>query len=527
MGRQIRLLLGISLCNLLRLNEFRHTKDKKKKTRYRLMGLLWCVLIVMLMGYVGGLSWGLSLMGMGYLTPAVLSMLVSVVVFLFTVLKAGTVLFERNAYEKQIALPVTVRAVLVSRFLTMYVSDMVLGMLVMLPGMAVYGVMEKPGISFYLYGILGGLFLPLLPLTLASAAGALITGLSSRWRQKNIAAIVLTMLLICLILAGSFGMSGMEESRLVDFFQQMAPLMEAQLRRVYPPAVWLGEAMVNGKISMLFLFLGASAGCFVLFLEILHPFYAGICSLLGAHGAKGGYRMKELNARPVLRSMISRELRRYFSSVVYVTNTMVGNLLMVIFAAAVLIMGKETMEELIGMPGIVERAAPVLLGMMAAMMPMTSCAVSMEGKQWWMMQTFPVSGKDIVRSKMWADILVALPFYLASEVLLMIAFKPAGLGLLGFWAVPAVYILFAAKAGIVINCRFPVFDWEDETKVVKQSAATMITTFAGMISGAVPIGVLVCFRDIPAYVIYAAVSGVLLGLALLLPSSLPRGVEMV
>lgn len=225
--------------------------------------------------------------------------------------------------------------------------------------------------------------------------------------------------------------------------------------------------------------------------------------------------------------MISRELRRYFSSVVYVTNTMVGNLLMVIFAAAVLIMGKETMEELIGMPGIVERAAPVLLGMMAAMMPMTSCAVSMEGKQWWMMQTFPVSGKDIVRSKMWADILVAMPFYLASEVLLMIAFKPAGLGLLGFWAVPAVYILFAAKAGLVINCRFPVFDWENETKVVKQSAAAMITTFAGMISGAVPIGVLVCFPDIPAYVIYAASAGVLLGLVLLLPSSLPRGAEMV
>ncbi len=140
MGRQIGLLVRVSLCNLLGINEYRYTKDSGKKVRYRWMAVLWVVLLLMMAGYVGALSYGLIYMGMGFYVPAVLSMCVSMVVFIFTVLKTGAVLFDRSAYEKQIALPVSVRAIIVSRFLSMYLTNMLLGMLVMFPGMA--GCME-------------------------------------------------------------------------------------------------------------------------------------------------------------------------------------------------------------------------------------------------------------------------------------------------------------------------------------------------------------------------------------------------
>jgi ABC-2 type transport system permease protein len=197
--------------------------------------------------------------------------------------------------------------------------------------------------------------------------------------------------------------------------------------------------------------------------------------------------------------MVDREIRRYFSSVVYVTNTLVGNVLMVLLAAAILIMGTDDVEKALGIPGIVSRALPVLLGMLPAMMPMTSCAISMEGKQWWMMRTLPVSGKSITRSMVFANILVAFPFYLVSELLLVIALKPDVVSLLWLLAVPAVYIIFSARIGIVINCKFPVFDWENETRVVKQSASTLVAMLVGMVTGIVP---LVALAQLPAYVIY-------------------------
>ena len=282
------------------------------------------------------------------------------IIFFFTMIKAGPVLFDNRAFEKQIALPVELRAIIVSRFLSMYLTNLLLTMLVMIPGMAVYGLMEGPEIVFYLYGLAGSLFVPLLPLTAASVAGALIAGIGSRWKQKNLAMILLTMVLVCGILVGSFGMSdrvsGMEEGALEEMLLQITPALKAGVRRIYPPALWLSGAMAEGRFSLLLLFAAVPLGGFVLFLEILRPFYTKICGLLGesAAGNRENLSLKALKEKSLLRSMTERELRRYFSSVVYVTNTMVGAMMMVILAVGTAVMGKEAIDGLLGVEGIVE-----------------------------------------------------------------------------------------------------------------------------------------------------------------------------
>ena len=502
MMRQIRLLTIVSLQGMFGLNEIRHTKDRGKKVRYCLMGFLWLMLIVLLAGYVGVMSMGLVMTGMGRLVPAVLAMSVSLVVLFFTILKAGPVLFDWKAYEKQIVMPVNVRAIIVSRFLTMYITNMLLGLLVLLPGMTVYGVMERPGILFYLYGIAAGIFLPLLPLTAASVLGASIAGISSRWRYKNLVSIVLTMVLVCAIMAGSMGMSGMEESELNAMVQQMAELMEGQIYRAYPPAVWITDAMILGEPVKLLLFLAVSIGIFILFLEILSRFYVNICMLLSARETKGDYRMKELREKSVLGTMVERELRHYFSSSIYVVNTMMGELLMVLLAGAVLFMDMETVEAMLGLPGVVGKALPILMGFLPVMMPLTACSISMEGKQWWMLQTMPVTRKDMIRSKVAAQLLVALPFYLVSEILLFLALRPGWAEGVSLLAVPAAYIIFGARAGLAVNELMPLLDWESEVRVVKQSASTMVTMLVGMATAIVPIVVLVAVPGISVYGVY-------------------------
>ncbi|MDD7627747.1 MAG: hypothetical protein PUJ54_05955 [Lachnospiraceae bacterium] len=69
----------------------------------------------------------------------------------------------------------------------------------------------------------------MLPLTAASVLGALIAGISSRWKKKNLVAIVLSMLFVCVIMIGSVGMSRMEETELEEIFLHMAELMRSQV----------------------------------------------------------------------------------------------------------------------------------------------------------------------------------------------------------------------------------------------------------------------------------------------------------
>ena len=519
MGRQIWLLTKVSLRNLFGLNEFRFTKDKKKKSRYYLMGTVGCLVILMVIFYVGMISYGIIAMGAGEVLPALLAMCVSFIVFLFTMTKAGAELFDNRVFEKQIVLPVKVEAILASRFFVMYLTNMLVGILVMAPGMAVYGVMEGPEVTFYLYGIVGSLFLPLLPLLAATVAGVLIAGIGSRWKNrlgKNLVMIVLTLLLVGVIVAGSMGMSQTEESELEAMLRQLVPMLGEQISGIYPPALWLSEAMTEGKISWLLLFAALPVGeCFIFF-KILSPFYSKICSLLNNSGttSKEGYARKDMMAKSPLRSMTERELRRYFSSVVYVVNTMVGEMMMVFLAIGVGIMGKDVVDTIFGIEGIAERILPVLLGVLPAVMPMTASSISMEGKEWWMMQVFPVREKVLLRSKVLANLLVVFPFYLVSELVLLFTMQPDVGNAISLLAVPAAYIIFGARVGLAINSRFPIFDWESETRVVKQSAAVSLMLLVGMVSGVIPMAVLVGAREIPAEAVYAVTVGGMAGVIL-------------
>ena len=174
---------------------------------------------------------------------------------------------------------------------------------------------------------------------------------------------------------------------------------------------------------------------------------------------------------------------------------------MLVLPAALLMTSPEKIELSLGYPGIIERAMPVLLGLIAAMMPMTSCAISMEGKNWWLMQTLPIENKVIFNSKILTHLSVVLPFYVVSVILSILALKPESLGILWLILIPAAYILFSSVAGIAINLKFPVLDWENETRVVKQSASTMVTMLVDMVLGLPPIICLIAFKTISVNIV--------------------------
>lgn len=185
-----------------------------------------------------------------------------------------------------------------------------------------------------------------------------------------------------------------------------------------------------------------------------------------------------------------KELKRYFSSSVYVTNTIVGGVLALIMVVALFVMGPEEIERVSQMPGLAAnlgRYMTYLLPCMMCLMSTTACSISMEGNTFWQIQTLPVRSKEVYDSKILVNLTVAAPFYLVAEVLLGIMLRPALLELFWLLVIPAGYLIFTAVAGISLNLAFPVLNWENETRVVKQSAATFLSMLLGMGSCLIPL----------------------------------------
>ena len=126
MIRQIKYLSELQLKNLYGLNVFKHTKDKKVKQRTIGLGFAMLLVVLMMVAYIGMAAYGYIMIGMAEVLPAYLIMLSSLVILFFTVFKAGSVIFQRNAYDILCSLPVSQTAIVVSRFIRMYVENLLL-----------------------------------------------------------------------------------------------------------------------------------------------------------------------------------------------------------------------------------------------------------------------------------------------------------------------------------------------------------------------------------------------------------------
>ena len=505
MRSRIRLLVELQTRNLFGLNEFLHTKDKKKRARWIGMAVVWAVLTGFLVAYVALFSYGMITIGLGSVVPEYLFTITSLVILFFSMFKAGSILFQMNTYEALISLPVSKAAIVVSRFLSMYLTNLLLSLFVMLPGIILYGIWVRPVATFYLYSILGALFLPLLPMTVASIFGSLITAVSSRMRSKSLVSSVLTVLLVVGFIAFSSSSVGNLETINEDVLRNFSAVVTSQIEALYPPAVWFGNGAVSGSLPSILLFIAASFGLFLAMVLVVQRFFTGICTTLNATTAKKNYKLHSLDTNSPVMSMVRRELKRYFASSVYVTNTIIGYILMAAASVALYVMGPSKLEASLGYPGLITRAFPLFLGAMGALITPASCSISMEGKQWWIAKTIPVRSKDIFDSKILTALAIALPEYLIAICFGLLAVKPSSvLGAIWIIAIPASYILFSTVVGIAVNLAMPVFNWENETRAVKQSASVMVTMLVNLVGFVPPILCLLANADFSADLVLSA-----------------------
>lgn len=479
MGKQISILTRIHLCNFLKFNEFRNTKDKGKKWKMASLAALWVFVIAMACFYVGMLSYGYMLLGLAAVLPMYLTMISGLVILFFTIFKAGSVIFQKNFYEMLCSMPISQTAIVVSRFLGMYLGNVILSLVVMLPGMAVYAYFQKPGLSFYFFGIVGTLFLPLLPMTIATIFGALITVVSSKMKQTNMVRTILSILLVLAIMAGSSALTKMEGIITVEMLQNLSGIVEKLIGRIYPPAVWLGNAMTKGNIVHAGLYFGISILIFWVMVFFVSMNFQKICQRLYSTSARHNYRMSHLKRNSVLGTLYKKELKRYFACPIYVTNTIIGPIMMVFLSGAVLFMDTGELSQYIPMADRILNLMPFVMAATACIMTTTSTSISLEGKEWWIVKSLPIGTKELFDSKILVNLTIIAPFYLISEVMLMIAFRPGVIDAILLVVLPIIFILFACVFGITINLLFPVFQWENEVSIVKQSASAMIGGLGG------------------------------------------------
>ncbi len=494
MIRQIKLLAGLELKKQLGINRLLHSKDEKEKSTLTGRLVAYGILIVMAVLYVSMITGALCSLGMGDLAVNMLVTVSSMMIAFFGILKAGGVIFAKKGHDQLSSLPLHTEAVVFSRYISMYIEDLALAFVIMTPGVVVYGILLKPAAGFYVISLVGTLFIPMLPLVISTVIGTIITALTSRIRKKSAFQTLISLGMMLGIMYLSFSMNRFEDDP--DAMANMVVGTVNKLSGVYPLAEWLSSAISYGRIPMLAAFVGVSALALSITIWAVAKLYHPICTKLFASNAKHNYRMTALKSGSVLKTMFNRELKRYFASSIYVTNTIMGPIMGTVASVAMLFAWKELSAS--EMPFDITNVLPFVLALMFNMMPTTSAAISLEGKEVWIAKTLPITAKDFIISKILVNLVLWAPFWLVSVIVLSIAASLDIMGIIWLALISGLLIVTTSVFCLLIDHRFGDLEYENEVQVVKQSMPATLSCVGGMIINGIMAGLslLVPYTDI-------------------------------
>ncbi|MFA9462971.1 MAG: hypothetical protein ACERKN_01645 [Velocimicrobium sp.] len=489
MIRDLGSLLTVQLLRLFGINEILHSNDKKKKNHAIFMVITFLIVLIMLILYIGMMAYSLQIMGLIKLIPSYMFAVTSAVIMIFTIVKTNGILFGSNDYELLTSLPISQKVIVASRFLTMYLTNFVFTVVTMFPSAYVYVSFVEVSPWYYGMLILSAFLIPLIPMTIAAIIGTAITAIASRMKHKNLITIVFTMTATLGIMVLSFGSGSMNQ---VDY-ANLSLYMTEQLQNIYPLTQIYSKAIVENNGMAFLMFALFSIAIFYIFVAITAWKYVTINSALKARKTKNHYNLLALVTKTPLQALYQKEKRRYFSSPVYVLNTGIGYIIMLVMGLSLCFMGVERFETLLSISGLKEimiMFSPLIISAMASISSTTSSAISLEGKQWEILLSLPVDAKTIFDSKLLLNLTLSIPASLLTSLMFACVLPFEWMGLLWLFLTPIAYCLFAAVIGLTINLKLPNFSWENETVVIKQSAANFVFVIIGMVSVGIPIAVL-------------------------------------
>ncbi|GAB2567428.1 hypothetical protein [Gracilibacillus alcaliphilus] len=185
-------------------------------------------------------------------------------------------------------------------------------------------------------------------------------------------------------------------------------------------------------------------------------------------------------------ALLLKEFKLYFSSLTYVSNTILTPVAMIALNICILVGVIPNLHsfsyDVAGFTITAQHLFTFIMFTCVMLTTTTSCSLSFEGRRIWIMLTAPVSLIKIAASKMAVNILLFLPGIVLTAVVYAAIFQVRMLDLITIVALLFFSLLLISIVGFFINLHFPSYTWNNDMEVVKQSKATIITAIISMIT---------------------------------------------
>ena len=493
--KKIWILIRVQIFNFFPINKIRYSKNNKSSGSITSLGIT--ALFVSSCIYNIMTAKTLAQVGQQELIPAYMSAVSSFAILFLTIFYSNGILFGSHDMEALLSLPVKNSDIISSKFMFMYLLNFFIGLMFMLPGGIVWVGSESLGAVDIILFFLSILFVPLIPMCIASCMGIIIVVASSFFKRKNIVALIFSFAMIGAIGYMAVSAMGDENSIGIILANQITGLypISKLFMQYYNFPMYIGEGF--------FIFL--SAAVFYIFIKIVSVKYRLINTLVkttpGYTDNKETYKRKL-----VFIALYKKEAGRFLNSYMEMLNAGFGVILLCIFSIFLLFNSVEQIGGYLGVENInkyFSNLSPLFIAAMLVISCPAASAISLEGKNIWILQSSPVKVKTILNSKIALNLTLHMIGYIISVFVFILKLDMNFIQILNLIIVPICYSLFITVTGVTLNKKYPNYNWESEMIVVKQSMPVILSELIGIVALIIPIFLYLVLKLMITYTLQA------------------------
>ena len=481
------LLLKTLLLSTSQINIYRHTTDKKKKKKV-IAGFVGLIcLYAMLMGYSISMCMGYGAYGIIDAAPVMCAIIISTLAFIFTFLKTNGYLFNFKEYDMLMSLPFEAETVAACKFLYMYIKSLPWYLSISVAMMIGYGYYARPAVFVYPVWLILTFFLPVIPMLGAAFLGFLIARVSAGFRKTNIVQTILMFIFVIFCFSLRFIIESMfRDDKVQETLETVSAATDAAAG-VYLPVGWFADAVTKLDIAGILLLIAVSAALFAAVFRLVGRSYRNINSALKSHAAARNFKMTGQKKRSIENAIAFKEFRRLTGSTNYMVNGALGEILALILGVVTLIFGFDRIVAVVTQNApidvsILQPAIPFIVYFLIGMVATTACSPSLEGKNYWIVQSLPITKKTLYHGKMLFNMYLTVPFMVFAELCICFSAKVPALHTVLYLILGVMLCAFSTTWGCVCGIKHMRLDWENEIEVIKQGTAVALYLFPNMIA---------------------------------------------
>ena len=189
-------------------------------------------------------------------------------------------------------------------------------------------------------------------------------------------------------------------------------------------------------------------------------------------------------------------------STTYITNIGIGVILAFGIGVISLIFGVDKIVAVVtnGAPfdySLIQPSIPFIVYFFIGMVASTACSPSLEGKNYWILQSLPLEKKTIFQGKMLFNMYLTVPFMSFAILCMCISAHVPVINTILYLILGICLCGFSTAWGCVCGVKHMRLDWENEVEVIKQGAAVTVYMLPnlfvvmGLIVGVVFLGMVI------------------------------------